>query len=194
MATDEANTPSLIPGKRFIIVGPDIPFEKDSLIHFLENKKTDAFLIICAGNLTKTNALRVEAEKNPQVLAIACYPPKETDIQKFVSDYLYEHHKKIGPKILIELCKKLSSNQQVILQELNKLLIYLGDKTEVDLDSIQSVLTDNADANLDNLCIALADGNIEETQRLLMLFLSQGEATTVLFKFVLLLYCGGCLL
>ena len=188
LATDEANTPSLISGRRFIVINEDLPFEKESLIHFLSNKMTDAFLIIKGGNLNKSNALRVESEKNPRVLALACYAPSVLDIQKQISSYLFEHHKTIAPKLLSELCKKLSFNQQVIIQELDKLLLYLGDQKEVDEAAIQNILTNSAEADIEEFCIALADGNVEKSQHLLSLYLAQGESEAGLFRVVRLYF------
>ncbi|MBQ3785498.1 MAG: DNA polymerase III subunit delta [Alphaproteobacteria bacterium] len=184
LATDEANTPSLIAGKRFIVIGEDVPFDKAALLHFLENKKTDAFLIVQGGNLTKTNSLRVEADKNPHVLSLACYQPSEKDIQKMVMTFFYENKKTISQSVLSELCKKISFNQQVVLQELEKLLLFLGDKPDISLADVQAVLTDGAETNLENLSVALANGNIEQTSRLLNIFLSQNEPATLLFKAV----------
>ena len=100
LATDEANTPSLITGRRILIIQDDAVFSVNALTHFLQNKQTNALLIIQAGNLTKSNALRLEAEKNPGILAISCYQPSVQDIQHNIMDYFTRHHKKITPSVL----------------------------------------------------------------------------------------------
>jgi len=184
LATDEANTASLIAERRFLFVPEDASFSAPALIHFLENKQTDALLIIQAGNLTKSNALRVEAEKNPRVLAVACYQPNLQDIQRNISTFLMTHHKKIKPAVLTELCQKIPFNQQIIEKELDKLLLYLGDDPEVTSAAIQDCLTDGAQASLEGLCIDLADGKADEVHRAISLFLASGEQETTLFRAV----------
>ena len=184
LATDEANTASLIAERRFLFVPEDASFQSSALVHFLENKQTDALLIIQAGNLTKSNALRIEAEKNPRVLAVACYQPTLQDIQRNISNFLLTHHKKIKPAVLMELCQKIPFNQQIIEKELDKLLLYLGEDSEVTSEAIQECLTDGAQASLERLCIDLADGKTDEVQRAISLFLSSTEQETTLFRTV----------
>ncbi len=180
LATDEANSISLIQGKKYLYVPEDASFSVQSLNHFLQNKKTDALLIIKAGNLTKSNSLRVEAEKNPRVLALACYEPTEAEVQKMVTNYLREYKKSIPSNLLSILVQKIGLNQQVIVQELDKLILYMGDKTTVDLNMIQSCLTDSAQPNEENFCIALADGNVTEVEKALSYFADQENSLTSL--------------
>ncbi len=184
LATDEANTASLIAERRFLFVPEDASFSAPALVHFLENKQTDALLIIQAGNLTKSNALRIEAEKNPRVLAVACYQPTLQDIQRNISAFLLNHHKKIKPSVLNELCQKIPFNQQIIEKELDKLLLYLGDDQEVTSAAIQECLTDGAQASLERLCIDLADGKADDVQHAISLFLASGEPETTLLRAV----------
>ena len=169
LATDEANSISLIQGKKYLYIPEDASFSAQALTHFLDNKQTDALLIIKAGNLIKSNALRVEAEKNPRILAVACYEPTEA-IQKMVISHLHEHNKTIPANLLPVLVQKIGINQQVILQELDKLVLYMGDKTAVDLKMIQSCLTDTAQPNEENFCIALADGRVADVEKAISYF------------------------
>lgn len=180
LATDEANTASLISERRFLFVPEDASFSVSALTHFLENKQTDALLIVQAGNLTKSNALRIEAEKNPCVLAVACYQPSLQDIQKTILGFFSQHHKKISTVVLDELCQKIPFNQQIIETELEKLLLYLGDQTEVTQKAVQDCLNNGAEASLDELCIHLADGKTDLVQRDIALFLESGEPETTL--------------
>ena len=181
LATDEANTPSLMAGRRVLFVSDDTPFPVTSLEHFLLNKQTDALLIIQAGNLTKSNALRVEAEKNPRVLAIACYQPSVQDIQKNILQYFLTHKKKISSSVINEICKKIPLNQEIIQNELDKLLLYLGDQDEVTLDALNACLTDGAESSLETLCINLADGRVDAVQNDITLFIRSHEPETTLF-------------
>ncbi len=180
LATDEANAPSLISSKRVLIISEDTSFSGPSLSHFLENKKTDAFLIIFGGNLSKSNVLRILAENDPRVLAIACYQPSLQDVQKTVLNFLAAAHKKILPDALDELCQKIPFNQQIIEKELEKLVLYLGDEKQVSTEVIQNCLTNSAEASLDDLCIHLADGKIDAVQRDVALFLASEESETTL--------------
>ncbi len=184
LATDEANTPSLLMGRRFIFVGAEVPFTAEALTHFLTHKKTDALLIIQGGNLNKKSLLRAEAEKNPRVLAITCYAPKLADIQSFIRTYLFQNQKRISPEVLNELTQRISFNQQVIEKELEKLVIYMGGRAEVTVADIEATITLSAEGSLDDLCIHLADGNVAEVGRDVALFLASHTPETVLLAAV----------
>ena len=181
LATDEANTASLISGRRFLFVAEDTPFSADALIHFMNEKKTDALLIIQGGNLPKSNALRLEAEKNPRILAIACYQPNQADIHRNILNYIQEHHKKISNTVLMDLLEKISYNQDVIYNELDKLFLYLGDKSDISTADIQECLSDTTEASLDDFCIFLADGKADKAMEVLTLYLQAEEPETTLF-------------
>ena len=182
LATDEANTASLISGRRFLFVLEDSGFSIEALRHFLTQKQTDALLIIRAGNLPKTNALRIEAEKNPRILALACYEPKEADIQRTIFSYLQDHKKSITPSVLQKLCQKISFNQQLILQELDKLILYLGEEKIVTQAAIDACLTDSAEVSTDNFCVCVAQGQVEAVLRFLDILSAQANAGNTLIS------------
>ena len=179
--TDEANTTSLIHERRFLFVPDDISFSFESFIHYLDNKKTDALLLINGGNLTKTNGVRLEAERNPRVLAVACYAPTPQELQNTISSFFHLHKKTIAPAVITAFLKKTSFNQQVINQELEKLLLYVGDNREITLTDIQACVTDSADFSLDDFCTHLADGHVEQVINSLHIFVSADETETTLF-------------
>jgi len=184
LATDEANTTSLISERRFLFVPEDASFSIEALNHFMDQKRTDALLIIQGGNLPKTNALRLEAEANPRILAIVCYQPSLADMQRHVAAYIQEHQKKISSATLTELCKKISYNQDVIYKELDKLFLYLGEKKDISMEDIQACLADNTEASLDDFCVYFADGQIEKAQEILIYYLASEESETNLFRTV----------
>ena len=66
-------------------------------------------------------------------------------------------------------------------QELDKLLIYLGDKNEVNSEDIQNCLVDGSETSLENLCICLANGRVDAVQHEISLFISSHEPETTLF-------------
>ena len=84
----------------------------------------------------------------------------------------------------MEICKKIPLNQQLIKNELEKLLIYLGNQEEVTSEAVQTCLTDGAATSLEDLCIDLADGNVEKVQQNLLLFIADHEPETDLFRAV----------
>ena len=174
--TDEANTVSLIGGQRILLVEDASNLTKQSLVDFLDKQKTNALLIIKSGNLSKSSALRVEAEQNPFVLAFACYPPTESDLQKTISSFLMTAKKSVSQDVLKYLTQKLSSNAGVIEQELNKLLIFIADKKIITIEDVDQIITDSGDTSFDAFCIAIAGGKTAKVEHDMGVFLKQNES------------------
>ena len=173
IATDEANTISLMGGQRILLIEEESSFSEASLTHFLDNKKSDAILLIKAGNLAKTSALRKEAEDNPFVLAFACYPPSEAELKKNIQGILFQAKKTASQDVLDILVQKLSSNAGIVQQEIDKLLLYLGDKKSISIQDIDAIITDSKETTFDDFCIMLAAGQTRKTQAAIKSFLQQ---------------------
>ncbi|MBP5343504.1 MAG: DNA polymerase III subunit delta [Alphaproteobacteria bacterium] len=170
IATDEANTVSLMGGRRIILIEEEAVFSDTALVHFLDHRKTDALLLIKAGNLSKTSALRKEAESNPFVLAFACYPPTEIELKTNIQTQLTQANKTISTTVLDALVQKLTSHAGIIEQEINKLLIYLGDKKNITLEAIKAIITDSKETSLDDFCVMLANGKTDKIHSALQAF------------------------
>lgn len=180
IATDEANTISLMGGKRILLIEEDSSFSEAALTNFLDNRKTDALLLIKAGNLSKTSSLRQEAENNPFVLAFACYPPTEMELKANIQNLLFQAHKTISASVLDFLTQKLASHAGIIQQEINKLLIYLGDKKNITLQDINAIITDSKETSLDDFCIMLASGQTEKVHMALQAFIQENVQLSTL--------------
>ena len=182
IVTDEANTISLMGGRRILLIEEETNFSDAALSHFLDNRKTDALLLIKAGNLSKTSSLRQEAENNPFVLSFACYPPSEAEIKMSIQTQLAQFNKIISPALLDALTQKLASHAGIIQQEINKLLIYLGDKKNITQQDINAIITDSKETSFDDFCIILANGQTEKVHMALQTFIHENiQLSTLLW-------------
>ena len=180
IATDEANTISLMGGRRILLIEEDSCFSDAALTNFLDNRKTDALLIIKAGNLSKTSSLRQEAENNPFVLAFACYPPTEMELKANIQTLLSQSNKTISSNVLDILTQKIASHAGIIQQEINKLLIYLGDKKNITIQDINAIITDSKETSLDDFCIMLTNGQTDKVNAALQMFIQENTQLSTL--------------
>ena len=178
IATDEANTISLMGGQRLLTIEDPSSFTADSLVHFLDNKKSDALLLIRAGNLPKNSPLRQEAEQNPFVLAFACYEPTELEQQNNIRTILTKAGKKISTDALKYLTQKISSHAGIVDQELDKLLIFLGEESTVSIKAIDEIITDSADVSEDQFCVNVASGQTKKVEKALQALSYQKDSVS----------------
>lgn len=103
-------------------------------------KKGENFILIQAGDLDKSSALRKACEDNPNFAAIACYEDDDRIIKSFISAELLKHQIKSDSQLIDFLFEKFGKNRQTIISELEKIAIFLGDKKDLTIE-IASKLT-----------------------------------------------------
>lgn len=172
---DEGNSVLLMGGRRLIWLRDAENNTLDAVDSFITHVQTDSFLLITADNLTKSSGLRTFCEGNPNILTIACYPDEAKDIAFFIRETLGEQGISVEPKALSLLVDRLNENRLATRRELEKLIVYLGDKKTVTKDDVTAVITDTANASSDLFCCSVAEGNQKNADRMVSLLLSNGE-------------------
>lgn len=137
---DEFFSLSFFGGRKLILIKEiDTNVTESLKALFLEKdfaKKSDNFILIQAGDLDKSSALRKSCEDNPYFSAIACYEDDERTIKQFIENELAKNQVKSSFDIISYLFEKFGKNRQIIISELEKILLYLGDKKDLTIDII----------------------------------------------------------
>ncbi len=180
--TDEGNAVSLLGGRKLIWLKEADNTILEAVVDYVEQIKTDSFLLISAGNLTKSSGLRNWGENHEAVLSVVCYAEADKEVQAFIRGYLFEKQKTISRPALVLMSEKLGENRLLTRQELDKLITYLGDKKTVDEADVDAVITDTAGASADALCCAVATGQLTQAQREYTLMIENGETEVAIIR------------
>ena len=172
---DEANASSLLGGRKLIWIKEADQTVINAVEDYIERLRTDAFLLISAGNLAKNSSLRQFCETHKSILTIACYPDEAKDVALFIRDTLAEQGIQVQPDAMPMMVERLSENRMTTRRELEKLICFLGQKKTVDVSDVQAVITDTQNASTDKFCCAVAIGNREEADKEYKLMLENGE-------------------
>jgi DNA polymerase-3 subunit delta len=172
---DEGNSVLLMGGRRLIWLRDAENHALEAVDSFVTHIQTDSFLLITADNLTKSSGLRTFCEGHPDILTIACYPDEAKDVAVFIRETLGEQGISVDPKALSLLVERLNENRLATRRELEKLIVYLGDKKTVTKEDVIAVVTDTTNTSLDLFCCAVAEGNQKNADRAASLLLSNGE-------------------
>ncbi len=156
---DEASAQSLIGGERVVLVrlgGEDI---SKPLLQFLEEEIKSSLVILEAGELTPKSPVRKLMEKSDVAGAIACYSDDPSALGSLIDTVMRENQKSINSDAKSYLINNLGSDRMVSRGELEKLITYAGDQTEINLADAVAAIGDNGALSIDEIIYAVADGN-----------------------------------
>jgi len=162
---DEAAAISMMGGRRVVRVrgaGTDLA---DLLESFADDPRGDALVVIEAGDLAKTSALRKIFDAHKTAVAVQCYPDSVRDLGDVVRDALRAEGLSIAPDALEDAVSRLGSDRGVTRREIEKLLLYMHGKKQVTLEDVRAVMGDEAEARSESACDAAAGGDLVKLDR-----------------------------
>jgi len=179
---DEASAQSLTGGRRLVLVrvgGEDI---SGSLISFLDDPVGDSLIVIEAGELTPKSPVRKLVEKSENAAAIPCYSDNDRDLSGLINSVLRDRGKRVTRDGHDYLLANLGSDRMVSRNELEKLVLYLGDREEATLDDVVLAVGDSGILSLDEVIYAVADGNKVSLEQNLNRALIEGTSPIAILR------------
>ena len=186
---EEANTPDLMGERRFIWLKEASAIHADIMADFVQKCQTDAFLLMSADNLSKSAALRVESETNPDILVVACYPPEIQDLRRIIQNFTKEKDFELTPEAVDYLIQNTDNNTLILKNELTKIALWNKDKKQISVDLIQQ-LVGTGTVDEDTLIQAVANRQTKRVISALNALLSQGENPVTLIRLIAKYFSG----
>ena len=172
---DEAAALSFSPGRRVVRLkggGEDL---RPALESFLDNSVGDALVVVEAGDLPARSGLRRLFEQSKAAAAVACYRDDGRSLVRTIDETLGSYHLSASRDALAFLEQNLGGDRLVTRRELEKLALYLGDeRTTVELGDAMACVGDAAELGLEDLAMAVADGDFAEVERASIRCLAEG--------------------
>lgn len=141
---DEAYAVSMFGDKRAILVRQAGKLSKSIWQALFDNPAPEAAVILMADELTKSSPLRVAAESNAQVAAIACYLPSIGDIGLAIDARCKAAKLSINPAARAALSELLGADQALSESEIDKLILYCQGKSGIDIEDIEQIVADSS--------------------------------------------------
>lgn len=161
---DEANTIGLFGGRRALRVSPTAKMLLPAVEPLLATPSQDAIVIVEAGDLQKSNPLRVACERARTALAVPCYGDAARDLGTIIDEMMRTAGKSIDRNSREKLTGLLGGDRQTSRREIEKLLLYVGDAagvTEADIDIIVGDTAQREQAALVDAVFAGKTGTID---------------------------------
>lgn len=130
----------------------------DDLKNTLLNKNLN-FPLLFAHELDSSNQIRKLYEGENNLAVIACYPDDERSIRQIIVSKFRAENKQIASEALDYLVMNLSGDRMLVLNELDKLLLYCLESPKIELEDCVNSISSNLLSNPDLLCIAFAEKN-----------------------------------
>ena len=184
---DELAAMSLMGGRRVILIREPA----DSLVAVLGDalalRAPDNFLLLTVSEpLGGSSKLRQWAEKSAELACLAFYKDEGAGLAQFLRETLRGYGLKAGADVTNYLAAQLAGDRQIIVNEIEKLSLYLGDEAmSVSLREAMAVVGEHNDQSLDELARAVAGGDIVTLCRLTDRLLAEGHAGVVLVRAVM---------
>jgi DNA polymerase-3 subunit delta len=189
---DEAAALSLTGGRRVLRLREAGDGLAHALGELLEEMTPAAFLVLEAGELGPRSSLRVLFERLPRAAAVPCYLDDEEALQQVIADWLKTHRFTADRDAIDFLLARLGGDRGITRQELEKLALYLGPAEmagspapaprRLTLADAEAVVGDSSALTLDDLALALADGDSAALDRAYRRALEEGSDAIAILR------------
>lgn len=115
-------------------------------------------LIVEAGDLKPTDAMRALFDKSPAAVAIPCYADEARDLGGMIAEILEAAKLSITPEAHQQLVARLGADRALSRSEVDKLALYAAGKGTIDVDDVEAVVGDAAELAMDRVVNAAALG------------------------------------
>src|SRR6516225_7777322 len=183
---DEAAQMSLIGGRRVIRVHDATDRLAGLFAGFLDTAPGDGFIVIVeAGELPGSSALRRVFDTSPRAAAIGCYPDTVRDRAAVIRDTLRTHRITASGEAAQYLVEHLGGDRLLTRTELEKLALYAGEGGRLELDDVRLSTGDSAPLATDDAVMAAAEGDAASVDRVLDRVFQEGESPVSLVRAML---------
>jgi DNA polymerase-3 subunit delta len=180
---DEAAALSLTGGRRVLRLREAGDGLAEPLAELLAGPAPAAFIVVEAGELGPRSALRGFCEKSPVAAVIACYLDDAAALGGVVRDWLKQESLAIDGEALEFLVANLGGDRGVTRQELGKLGLYVGAGAKrVTLADVEAVVGDSSVLTLDDLVMALGEGDRPGLDRAYVRALAEGTEEIAILR------------
>ena len=188
---DEAAAISMFGGRRVVRVRETADALASLFETFLASETGDTLVVVEAGELSKTSALRKLFEGAKAAGSIECFDDRAEDTGRMIEEGLKGQGWKIEAEALAYLVDALGSDRRLMRTELEKLLLYLGTGSGdgvLGRSDVAAVIGGSGDVEGDEIADAVADGNLRRLDALIAKGNESGLSWSVALGFTLRLF------
>jgi len=124
-----------------------------------------AALVVEAGNLKPSDAMRKAAEACAWAAALPCYADTDRDLGRLAQEMVTASGHTLSRDALPLLISRIGADHALSRGEIEKLITYVGASREITTDDIDAVMGDTSELSLDQIAIATSSGQAMDAIR-----------------------------
>ena len=179
---DEARAMSFGGGMRLVRVRGATDVLNGMVGDYLKNPAPGAVVVMDAEELGPRSTLRKTIEGHDRGMAIPCYAAEGRELGGAISAILVELGASADRDALLALSQNLGADRGMVRQELEKLVLFVGENKQITVSDVSSCLVDSVGVSLDQLAFSVADGNSGEADKLLQKAFSEGVSEVAILR------------
>ena len=155
----EYNSRSLMGVRRVVVLKDADNNLTKPLTEMLADTKSDTLLIICgAESINSKSSLVALANGKADMAAVACYEDRDENIASSAKKMLLDQGITFTNDAFMMLCARLSNDRKSNVNEIEKLITFVGNKKHFEVDDVKAVVVDQAISGVDDLCFYVFSG------------------------------------
>lgn len=180
---DELFAFNMLGGKRLV----SLRTEEESIPKIIEeiymgDSLPEAYFLVTAGELGPRSSLRAFFEKHPKLAALPCYRDESIQIDGLIMTAFKSANIKANREVVDYLADHLGNDRGITRQELQKILLYVGDTGALSLEEAEALIGNFAERTMDDFCTALADGLAADTDAVMQKILQENVQPVVVLR------------
>jgi DNA polymerase III subunit delta len=164
---DETAQMSLIGGRRVVRVREAGDRLAALFRGFLDDAPGDGFIVVEAGELPGSSALRRVFDASSRAAGIGCYPDTPRERVAVIQDALKAHRIAVSGEAVQYLVEHLGGDRLLTRAELEKLALYAGEGGGIDVEDAQQSIGDSATLEVADAVMAATEGDAAKLDRVL---------------------------
>ncbi|SHI71731.1 DNA polymerase III, delta subunit [Malonomonas rubra DSM 5091] len=148
--------------------------EMDGLLSYLKNPVPETCLLLVADKIDSRRKFFQQFKKSGTLIEFK--PLTERELPGHIRSFLDERDYRISADALELFCSMVGDSLHEVHGELEKLLIYLGERTLVDVSDVQAVVSKSRSENIFELGNAVGRGDVARALSLAKQLTDGGEA------------------
>ncbi len=186
---DECAALSFGGGRRLVVVRAAADPLTAAVEDLLADPPGAALLLLQAGDLPPRSRLRRLCEQSDRAAALPCYQDDAQNLPALIRQSLGQAGLDIAPDALDHLVAHLGADRQMTRRELEKLTLYVGagkdgqgDGHRIGWAEVAACLADGSQQTLDELTLAVGDGDLVSVDRGLRRLTAEGVNAVSLLR------------
>ncbi len=178
----EYNATSMMGGRRVVLI-KDVNNNLTKILKDLMQRSTSDTMLVMTSSSINTKSSLVSYLKNEDfAIVFGCYDDREENISSYVRDFFVQNKITIASDALQLLCRRLSADRKASVNELEKLVCYIGSRKNIVLEDVQKAVSDTSGSSIEDLNYFTASGQTERAINAYQFLLNEGEEPVQLLR------------